>query len=43
MNKDWIKNATKEKGDLHKALGIPVDKKYLVKDLIKLFILRILQ
>ena len=35
MNKDWIKDATKEKGALHKALGVPVDKKIPSKKLDK--------
>lgn len=35
MNKDWIKDAIKEKGALHKALGIPVDKKIPSKRLDK--------
>lgn len=35
MNKNWIKDATKEKGALHKALGVPVDKKISNRNLDK--------
>lgn len=35
MNKNWIKDAVKEKGSLHKALGVPVDKKIPTKKLDK--------
>lgn len=35
MNKDWIKDDTKEKGVLYKALGIPVNKKIPSKRLDK--------
>lgn len=35
MNKNWIKKATKEKGALHEALGVPLDKKIPSKKLDK--------
>jgi hypothetical protein len=35
MKKDWIKDATKNKGALHKALGVPADKKIPEKKLDK--------
>lgn len=35
MKKDWIKDATKEKGALHKALGVSIDKNIPSKKLNK--------
>jgi hypothetical protein len=35
MDKKWIENATKNKGALHKALGVPSDKKIPKKKLDK--------
>ena len=35
MDKKWIENATKNKGALHKALGVPGDKKIPKKKLDK--------
>ena len=35
MSKNWIASATKNKGGLHRALGIPMDKKIPSKVLAK--------
>ena len=35
MTKNWIKDATKNKGALHKALKVPEDKKIPAKKLAK--------
>lgn len=35
MDKNWIEKATKNKGALHKALGVPSDKKIPEKKLDK--------
>jgi len=35
MSKNWIANATKNKGGLHRALGIPMGKKIPPKVLAK--------
>ncbi len=35
MSKNWIKGAIKNKGGLHRALGIPMDKKIPPKVLAK--------